>query len=142
MAADDSASGRGTRSSSRARDRHRCVTPKCRWPLQTRRVVSVDALRGFNIFWIIGGDGAIWALADMCAARARSLSAVGGFLGTQFSHVAWEGFRFYDFIFPLFIFVTGVSIVLSLPRLVEREGKRQGAYRACCAGRCCSTAWG
>ena len=36
---------------------------------------------------------------------------------------AWEGFRFYDFIFPLFIFVTGVSIVLALPRLVEREGR-------------------
>jgi hypothetical protein len=25
--------------------------------LQTRRIVSVDALRGFSIFWIIGGDG-------------------------------------------------------------------------------------
>ncbi len=37
--------------------------------------------------------------------------------------MAWEGFRFYDFIFPLFIFVTGVSIVLALPRLVEREGR-------------------
>ena len=34
---------------------------------QTRRVISVDALRGFNFFWILGGDGAIWALAN----RAR-----------------------------------------------------------------------
>ena len=33
------------------------------------------------------------------------------------------GIRFYDLIFPLFIFVTGVSIVLALPQLVEREGK-------------------
>ena len=38
-------------------------------------------------------------------------------------HAAWGRFRFYDFIFPLFIFVTGVSIVLALPRLVERDGK-------------------
>jgi predicted acyltransferase len=38
-------------------------------------------------------------------------------------HVEWEGFTFYDFLFPLFVFVTGVSIVFSLPRLVERHGK-------------------
>ena len=93
--------------------------------LQTRRVVSVDALRGFNIFWIIGADGAIWALDRMLRDKAPPLSSIGGFLGTQMSHVAWEGFRFYDFIFPLFIFVTGVSIVLALPRLVEREGQVQ-----------------
>ena len=41
----------------------------------------------------------------------------------------WEGFRFYDFIFPLFIFITGVAIVLSLPRLVEREGKAHAHWR-------------
>jgi predicted acyltransferase len=45
------------------------------------------------------------------------------------THVDWEGLRFYDFIFPLFIFVTGVSIVLSLPRLVQREGKRAAHIR-------------
>jgi predicted acyltransferase len=95
----------------------------------TRRVVSVDALRGFNIFWIIGGDGAVRAIDEMSRGKGPLVSAVGGFLGVQFSHVAWEGFRFYDFIFPLFIFVTGVSIVLSLPRLVEREGKARAHWR-------------
>jgi predicted acyltransferase len=93
--------------------------------LQTRRVVAVDALRGFNIFWIIGADGAIWALDRMLRDKGPPLNSIGDFLGTQMSHVAWEGFRFYDFIFPLFIFVTGVSIVLALPRLVEREGQVQ-----------------
>ena len=92
---------------------------------QIRRVVSVDALRGFSIFWIIGADGAIWTLDRMLRDKGPPLSFIGGFLGTQMSHAAWEGFRFYDFIFPLFIFVTGVSIVLALPRLVEREGRVQ-----------------
>jgi predicted acyltransferase len=92
-----------------------------------RRIASVDALRGFNIFWIIGGDGAVLALAEMSQDKGLFVSAAGNFLRTQFTHVAWEGFRFYDFIFPLFIFVTGVSIVLSLPRLVAREG-RAGAH--------------
>ena len=91
--------------------------------LQTGRVVSVDALRGFTIFWILGADGAIWALDRMLRDKGPALSAAGSFLRSQMSHVAWEGFSFYDFIFPLLIFVSGVSIVLALPRLVAREGK-------------------
>jgi predicted acyltransferase len=90
--------------------------------LQTRRVMSVDALRGFNIFWIIGADGAVLALERMLRDKGPVLGSVGTFFGTQMTHADWEGFRFYDFIFPLFIFVTGVSIVLALPRFVEREG--------------------
>jgi predicted acyltransferase len=95
--------------------------------LQTDRVISVDALRGFSIFWIIGADGAIWTLERMLRDKGPALSAAGSFLGVQLRHVEWEGLTFYDFIFPLFIFVTGVSIVLALPRLVEREG-RAGAH--------------
>jgi predicted acyltransferase len=97
--------------------------------VQAQRIVSIDALRGFSMFWIIGGDGAIWALDQMARGKAPIISATGRILGTQFSHVEWEGFRFYDFIFPLFIFVTGVAIVLSLTRLVEREGKAQAHVR-------------
>ncbi len=90
--------------------------------LQPPRVVSVDALRGLNMFWIMGFDGAMEALAQMTGGKSPALSAVGGFFSTQFEHVDWEGVHFYDLIFPLFIFLTGVSIVLSLPSLVERDG--------------------
>ncbi|MGC1826814.1 MAG: hypothetical protein WA723_14350, partial [Pseudolabrys sp.] len=76
-----------------------------------------------TIFWILGADGAIWALDRMLHDKGPALSAAGSFLHSQMSHVAWEGFSFYDFIFPLLIFVSGVSIVLALPRLVAREGK-------------------
>ena len=96
---------------------------------QSRRVVSVDALRGFNFIWILGGDGAIWALADMLHDKGPALSAIGDFLGRELHHVPWEGFTFYDFVFPLFIFITGVAIVLSLPRLVEREGRAKAHLR-------------
>ncbi len=95
----------------------------------TRRIASVDALRGFNIFWILGGDGAIWALDDMTSDKGTVASGVGEFLGEQLHHVAWEGFTFYDFIFPLFIFVTGVAIVFSLSHLVEREGLARAHLR-------------
>ena len=95
--------------------------------LRTRRVESVDALRGFNFIWILGGDGLMWSVGEMSEGKGSIVSAVGGFFADQLRHVPWEGFRFYDFIFPLFVFLTGVSIVLSLPRLVERKG-RAGAH--------------
>ena len=93
--------------------------------LKTERIVSVDALRGFDMLWILGGDGVIWALDDMMRQKGPILSGIGSFLGTQLRHSPWEGFRFYDLIFPLFIFVTGVAIVPSLTRIVEREGTRK-----------------
>lgn len=46
-----------------------------------RRIASVDALRGFNIFWILGGDGAIWALDDMSSGKGPVVSGIGHFLG-------------------------------------------------------------
>jgi len=85
--------------------------------------VAVDALRGFSIFWILGGDGLAWSLQEMTAGKGDVVAAIGTAVARQFAHVAWEGFRFYDFIFPLFVFTTGVAIVLSLPRLVAREGR-------------------
>jgi predicted acyltransferase len=96
---------------------------------QLHRIASIDALRGFTIFWILGGDGVAWSLQQMSAGKGTLVSAAGNFIGTQFEHVAWEGFRFYDFIFPLFIYVIGISIVLSLTRLVEREGKAKAHLR-------------
>ena len=96
--------------------------------LGSRRVVSIDALRGFSFIGILGGDGIAWSLGEMSDGKSGILSDAGVFVRDQFSHVTWEGFSFYDLIFPLFVFVTGVSIVFSLTHLVEREGKA-AAYR-------------
>jgi predicted acyltransferase len=95
---------------------------------QSRRIVSVDALRGFNFVWILGGDGAMWALGDMAHDKSSWLGAAGRFLGGQLKHVPWEGLHFYDFVFPLFVFITGVSIVLALPRVIERDGVRSAHW--------------
>jgi predicted acyltransferase len=92
-------------------------------------MVSVDVLRGLSIFSIIGLDGIAWSLKDMSKGKGPVLEIAGAFLGDQFGHVSWEGLRYYDFIFPLLIVVTGVSIVLSLTRLVEREGKARAHVR-------------
>lgn len=75
------------------------------------------------MFFIIAGDSLAWAFYDISSGREGVLSAIVGFAGNQLMHADWEGFSFYDMLFPLFIFITGVSIVLALPRLVEREGR-------------------
>lgn len=81
------------------------------------RVISVDALRGFDMFWILGGDQAVRALQKIHD------SPVTRGLATQMEHCEWAGFHFYDFIFPLFVFIVGVSIVFSLTRMLERDGR-------------------
>jgi predicted acyltransferase len=96
---------------------------------EQRRVSSVDALRGFTMFWIIGADGAAMALAEMLSGRGTIPSAAGSIIGLQFQHAEWEGLRFYDLLFPLFIFVTGVAIVFSLRRLIEQQGKSTAHWR-------------
>jgi len=85
-------------------------------------MVSVDVLRGFAIVWIVGGDGVAWSLRDMSRSGTAFVAQMGELIGEQFTHAPWEGFRFYDLIFPLFIFTTGVAIPFSLGRLVERDG--------------------
>jgi predicted acyltransferase len=93
------------------------------FPTPAQRVASVDALRGFSMFAILGTDVLAKALEQMLANAGWFLAALGAVIGTQFTHAEWHGANFYDLVFPLFIFVTGVAIVFSLPKLVEQEGK-------------------
>ncbi|MSU71097.1 MAG: DUF1624 domain-containing protein [Opitutus sp.] len=89
----------------------------------TDRVLSVDALRGFDMFWIVGAGALVHALDRMNA------NAFTGMLSTQLRHVQWEGFRFYDLIFPLFLFLVGVSLVFSLDKTLAQEGPAATAGR-------------
>jgi len=89
------------------------------------RLMSLDALRGFDMFWILGGDSIGHALDEMAGSRSGLLHT----LALQLDHVEWEGLRFYDLIFPLFIFIVGVSLVYSLTRIVETEGRKAAVLR-------------
>ena len=86
------------------------------------RLMSLDALRGFDMFWILGADGVVSAVSRMTEAAPVRL------LAGQVEHSEWAGFTFYDLIFPLFVFITGVSLVFSLGRTLEQHG-RAGAVR-------------
>jgi predicted acyltransferase len=82
------------------------------------RLLSLDALRGFDMFFIMGGSQLMMAL---CAAFGAS----GGAFARQFRHSAWTGFTFQDLIFPLFLFIAGVSFPFSTAKRLS-----QGATRA------------
>jgi predicted acyltransferase len=89
-----------------------------------KRFVSVDALRGFDMFWIIGADMVIGTVNKVFHNK------VTGFLQSQFAHhKKWEGVGFYDLIFPLFIFLAGVSLVFSLSRTIQQHGRARAASR-------------
>lgn len=92
-------------------------------PGNARRLLSLDALRGFDMFWIVGAAALVTALGKV------SDSALTRFLSTQLQHVQWEGFHFYDLIFPLFVFIAGVSLVFSLERTLAQQGQGQAIAR-------------
>ncbi len=79
-----------------------------------KRLLSLDALRGFDMFWIIGGEG--------IAHAAAKLTGWGWliWLAGQLEHPEWHGFKFYDLIFPLFLFMAGVSMPFSFEKRMAR----------------------
>ena len=90
---------------------------------ENQRLTSLDALRGFDMFWILGADALVYALHGM------NKNPVTDFFYTQLSHCEWAGFHFYDLIFPMFVFIMGVSTVFSLTKIIEREGRAAAVKR-------------
>lgn len=85
----------------------------------SRRLIALDALRGFSMFWLLGGAAIIRVLT-----KDSAEGSFGKWLSDQFTHVDWAGFHFYDFIFPLFLFCIGVALVFSVEkRLQGRDSK-------------------
>ncbi len=82
------------------------------------RFVSIDALRGFDMFWIIGGDFLVHYLAAWTGWPLLNV------MSAQLNHAAWTGFHAYDLVFPLFMFLSGVSLGIVLQRdgpLIDRK---------------------
>lgn len=82
----------------------------------TGRLVSLDALRGFVMFWIMSGEHIIHALA-----KAAPIP-VFVWMSSQLHHTDWDGITFYDMIFPIFLFVAGVSMPYSFEKKMKTAG--------------------
>jgi predicted acyltransferase len=88
----------------------------------TERLVSIDALRGFDMFWIVGGEGLAEAIAKCIGGEPQQV------VHEQLTHVDWAGFHFYDLIFPLFLFLVGVVLPFSLGKIRDRGATDATVY--------------
>lgn len=82
--------------------------------VKSTRIVSIDALRGFDMFWLIGGTALIRAFPKVWDNDFAHM------LNTQSQHVDWIGYHFQDLIMPLFLFIVGLVIPFSVLRRVEK----------------------
>lgn len=89
---------------------------------QPERLVSLDALRGFDMLWITSGEGLVFSLAAFTGWPIFKWAEV------QLKHVPWEGFVFYDMIFPLFLFIAGISMPMSILKRRNRGDSAGSIY--------------
>lgn len=88
-----------------------------------KRLNSLDALRGFDMFWIMGGEGIFAGLATLTGFPLFKWWA------EQCQHVPWHGFHFYDMIFPLFLFIAGISFPFSYAKRTAMNDSRSSIYK-------------
>lgn len=88
-------------------------------PPVSGRILSVDALRGFDMLWITGGATIFITLNNVVHSKLTETIA------DNMEHVPWQGFHFLDIIMPLFLFVTGVSMPISFKKRLQQP---QGAH--------------
>lgn len=89
----------------------------------SKRLLSIDTLRGFDMLMIAGLGTFISLLYGKTGWKW-----VDG-LALQFRHPPWDGFTFYDFIFPLFLFIAGLSIPFSLAKGLQSGLSREDLYK-------------
>lgn len=104
----------------------------------SNRLLSLDALRGFDMFWIVSGEEIFHGLADVVQhkyqlyrnplnwqiatdSRLSFTERVAVEISNQLHHTVWNGFTFYDLIFPLFIYIAGVSMPFSYNRGLDTD---------------------
>lgn len=87
------------------------------------RLMSLDALRGFDMLFIMGFAGWIVSVCNFFPE-----SAVMQWLSGQMSHVKWNGLTHHDTIFPLFLFVAGISFPFSLAKQRAQGKSIQNIY--------------
>src|SRR3954463_1431108 len=92
-------------------------------PLRDDRLVSLDALRGFDMLWIIGGVPILNEAAKLSGWPWLN------WLSGQMHHTDWDGFALYDLIFPLFLFIAGVAMPLSFEKRLARGDSKGSLYR-------------
>jgi len=91
--------------------------------LPAGRLSSLDALRGFDMFWIVGGKPIVLEAAKLGPWPWLT------WLSGQLQHPSWHGFTLYDLIFPLFLFIAGVAMPFSFASRMARGATKRDLYQ-------------
>lgn len=82
------------------------------------RIVAIDALRGFDMFFLTGGVSLVAALLIYLFPESKE------WVNYHSSHIAWgKGFSAWDLVMPLFIFIVGAAMPFSIGRRIHTEPK-------------------
>ena len=84
------------------------------------RLVSLDALRGFDMFWIVGGYAIVSGLG-----KGLNSEWFDRHVLPQIQHVPWQGFTAWDLIMPLFLFMVGTAMPFSFAKRLA-QGQTKG----------------
>ena len=74
------------------------------------RLMSIDALRGFDMMFIMGVASIIVCICKLLPGGETS------WMAGQMEHVEWHGLAHHDTIFPMFLFIAGISFPFSLAK--------------------------
>ncbi len=88
------------------------------------RLVSLDAFRGFTMFWIVGGHALVTAF------QAFGHNPVIDTIVYHLSHTPWQGLRYYDLIWPCFMLMVGASIPFAMAKRSATGDGRKATIRA------------
>ncbi len=82
-------------------------------PTKQKRLISLDALRGFTIAaMVIVNDPGSWESVYW-----------------PLRHAEWNGFTITDLIFPFFLFIVGVSIALAYSKRLDAGASKKSLYK-------------
>ena len=87
-----------------------------------QRLQSIDALRGFDMLFIMGFSGLVVALCSLFPNGSEC------WLAQTMHHVKWHGFAHHDTIFPLFLFLAGLSFPFSYAKQCSVGATRRQIY--------------
>ena len=87
------------------------------------RLLSLDALRGLDMFFLVGFTGIFRALPKL------SDNEFFTWLAYQVTHPEWHGFTAWDVVFPMFIFIVGVAMPFSFSKRLSQEGGKMKLFK-------------
>ena len=83
------------------------------------RLESLDILRGLDMFLLVFLQPVLWSMGE--AVEGEWFASVI----YHFDHEVWDGFRFWDIIMPLFMFMCGAAMPFSFAKYEDERGKNR-----------------